>query len=77
MILWNLVLGMGNDGAAGLVLASGAKARALGLHVIAKLRGYADAEQAPELFTMSPALAIPKAIASAGFEQSQVNFYDS
>jgi hypothetical protein len=26
---------------------------------------------------MSPALAIPKAIASAGFEQSQVNFYDS
>jgi hypothetical protein len=33
--------------------------------------------QAPELFTMSPALAIPKAIASAGFEQSQVNFYDS
>jgi acetyl-CoA C-acetyltransferase len=36
---------MGNDGAAGLVLANGAKARALGLHVIAKLRGYADAEQ--------------------------------
>jgi len=33
--------------------------------------------QAPELFTMSPTLAIPKAIASAGFEQSQVNFYDS
>jgi acetyl-CoA C-acetyltransferase len=32
---------------------------------------------APELFTMSPALAIPKAIASAGFERSQVNFYDS
>ncbi len=32
--------------------------------------------QAPELFTMSPALAIPKAIASAGIEQSQVNFYE-
>jgi hypothetical protein len=30
---------------AGLVLESGAKARALGLHVIAKLRDYADAEQ--------------------------------
>jgi len=28
---------MGSDGAAGLVLASGAKAKALGLHVIAKL----------------------------------------
>ncbi|KAH9566796.1 hypothetical protein CY35_04G147700 [Sphagnum magellanicum] len=64
------------DGAAALVLARGAKARALGLHVIAKLRGYADAAQAPELFTMSPALAIPKAIASAGIEQSQVNFYE-
>jgi hypothetical protein len=36
---------MGSDGAAGLVLASGAKARALGLHVIAKLQVYADAEQ--------------------------------
>jgi len=33
--------------------------------------------QAPKLFTMSLALAIPKAIASAGIEQSQVNFYDS
>jgi acetyl-CoA acetyltransferase len=39
------VSSMGSDGAAGPVLASGAKARALGLHVIAKLRGYADAEQ--------------------------------
>jgi acetyl-CoA C-acetyltransferase len=66
-----------SDGAAALVLTSGAKARALGLHVIAKLRGYADAAQAPELFTTSPALAIPKAIASVGSEQSQVNFYDS
>ncbi len=33
--------------------------------------------QAPELFTTSPALATAKAIASAGIEQSQVNFYDS
>ncbi|KAH9542222.1 hypothetical protein CY35_14G104900 [Sphagnum magellanicum] len=65
---------MGSDGAVGLVLASGAKARGLGLHVIAKLRGYADADQAPELFTMSPALAILKATASPGIEHSQVNF---
>jgi len=34
---------MGSDGAAGLVLANSAKASALGLHVIAKLRGYAEA----------------------------------
>jgi len=30
--------------------------------------------QAPELFTMSPALAILKATASPGIEHSQVNF---
>lgn len=32
--------------------------------------------QSPELFTTSPALAIPKAISSAGIEASQVDFYE-
>jgi acetyl-CoA C-acetyltransferase len=31
---------------------------------------------APKLFTTSPTLAIPKTIASANIEQSQVNFYE-
>ncbi|KAI3716143.1 hypothetical protein L6452_23268 [Arctium lappa] len=65
-----------NDGAAALVLVSGEKALELGLHVIAKVAGYADAEQAPELFTTSPALAIPKAISRAGLEASQIDFYE-
>jgi len=65
-----------SDGAAALVLVSGATAKELGLHVIAKICGYADAAQAPELFTTSPAIAIPKAIAKAGIEQSQVNYYE-
>ncbi|KVH93196.1 acetyl-CoA acetyltransferase, cytosolic 1 [Cynara cardunculus var. scolymus] len=65
-----------NDGAAALVLVSGEKAIELGLHVIAKVAGYADAEQAPELFTTSPALAIPKAISRAGLEASQIDFYE-
>nr|ACU87560.2 acetyl-CoA C-acetyltransferase [Bacopa monnieri] len=65
-----------SDGAAALVLVSGEKAVKLGLEVIAKIRGYADAAQAPELFTTSPALAIPKAISNAGLEASQVDFYE-
>lgn len=36
---------MSSDGAAALVLVSGAKATELGLKVIAKIRGYADAAQ--------------------------------
>jgi acetyl-CoA C-acetyltransferase len=32
--------------------------------------------QAPELFTTTPALAIPKAIANAGLEPSHVDFYE-
>ncbi|CAH2045997.1 unnamed protein product, partial [Thlaspi arvense] len=65
-----------SDGAAALVLVSGEKALELGLHVIAKIRGYADAAQAPELFTTTPALAIPKAIMRAGLDASQVDYYE-
>ncbi|CAL9779288.1 unnamed protein product, partial [Musa acuminata subsp. burmannicoides] len=65
-----------SDGAAALVLVSGEKALELGLQVVAKIRGYADAAQAPELFTTTPALAIPKAISSAGLEASQVDYYE-
>ncbi|KAJ1415590.1 Thiolase-like [Sesbania bispinosa] len=65
-----------SDGAAALVLVSGEKALKLGLQVIAKITGYADAAQEPELFTTAPALAIPKAIANAGLEASQVDFYE-
>lgn len=65
-----------SDGAAALVLVSGAKALELGLTVIAKISGYADAAHAPELFTTAPALAIPKALSNAGVEASQVDFYE-
>ncbi|KAL3687268.1 hypothetical protein R1sor_013577 [Riccia sorocarpa] len=61
---------------AALVLVSGKYALEKGLIVIAKVRGYADAEQAPELFTTSPALAIPKAVKRAGIDASQVDFYE-
>ncbi|CAA7397888.1 unnamed protein product [Spirodela intermedia] len=65
-----------SDGAAAMVLVSGEKALELGLHVIAKITGYADAAQAPELFTTTPAVAIPKAISSAGLDASQIDYYE-
>nr|GMD39262.1 acetyl-CoA acetyltransferase, cytosolic 1-like [Ipomoea batatas] len=64
------------DGAAALVLVSGEKALKLGLQVIAKIRGYADAAQAPELFPTAPALAIPKAIRHSGLKTSDVDYYE-
>nr|AMB15000.1 acetyl-CoA acetyltransferase [Tripterygium wilfordii] len=65
-----------SDGAAALVLVSGEKALKLGLRVIAKIKGYADGAQAPELFPTAPALAIPKAISNAGLEASQIDYYE-
>ncbi|KMZ71245.1 Cytosolic acetoacetyl-CoA thiolase 1, cytosolic acetyl-CoA acetyltransferase 1 [Zostera marina] len=65
-----------SDGAAALVLVSGQRALELDLHVIAKISGFADAAQAPELFTTSPALAIPKAISNADLLPSQIDCYE-
>ncbi|KAG8649136.1 acetyl-CoA acetyltransferase, cytosolic 1 isoform X1 [Manihot esculenta] len=65
-----------SDGAAALVLVSGEKAIELGLQVIARIRGYGDAAQAPEWFTTAPALAIPKAISNAGLKASQIDYYE-
>ncbi|KAF1887166.1 hypothetical protein Lal_00040763 [Lupinus albus] len=65
-----------SDGAAALVLVSEQKAHELGLRVIAKIKGYADAAQAPELFPTAPTLAIPKAISNAGLEASQIDYYE-
>lgn len=65
-----------NDGAAALVLMSKEKAEELGLKPIAKLKGYADAEQAPEWFTTTPSLAVPKAVAKAGLKMEDISFFE-
>lgn len=65
-----------NDGAAALVLMSKEKMEALGLKPIARILGYADAEQAPERFTTAPALAVPKAVEKAGLKMSDINFFE-
>ncbi len=65
-----------NDGAAALVLASKEKAEALGLKPIAIIRSYADAEQAPEWFTTTPSLAVPKAVAKAGLKMEDIEYWE-
>jgi acetyl-CoA C-acetyltransferase len=65
-----------NDGAAALVLVSKEKADSLGLKPIAKILSYADAEQAPEWFTTTPSLAMPKAIKKAGLEIRDIDFFE-
>ncbi|MEC3881264.1 acetyl-CoA C-acyltransferase [Parapedobacter sp. 10938] len=65
-----------NDGAAALVLVSGAKLKELGLQPLARIRGYADAQQAPEWFTTAPAQAIPRALQHAGIGADEVDFYE-
>ena len=65
-----------NDGAAAVLLMSRDKADELGVKPLARIRGFADAEQAPEWFTTSPALAIPKALKHAGVAAAEVDFYE-
>lgn len=65
-----------NDGAAALILMSKEKAEALGLKPLAKVLSYADAEQAPEWFTTTPSIAVPKAVAKAGLQMSDINYWE-
>jgi acetyl-CoA C-acetyltransferase len=65
-----------NDGAAAVLLMSREKADELGVKPLARIRGFADAEQAPEWFTTTPSLAIPKALKHAGLSAADVDFYE-
>jgi acetyl-CoA C-acetyltransferase len=65
-----------NDGAAALVLMSREKADELGLIPLATIVSYADAEQAPEWFTTSPSLAVPKAVSKAGLKMEDISYWE-
>jgi acetyl-CoA C-acetyltransferase len=65
-----------NDGATALVLMSAKKAQELNLKPIAIIRGFADAQQAPEWFTTTPSKAVPLAIAKAGLTKNDISFYE-
>jgi len=65
-----------NDGAAALVLMSKERADKLGIKPIAKIISYADAEQAPEKFTTTPSVALPKAVEKSGLKMSDISYYE-
>ncbi len=65
-----------NDGASAVILMSAEKAKELGLKPLAKISGFADASQAPEWFTTTPAKAIPLALKRAGRQVSDVDFFE-
>ncbi|MCH5687400.1 hypothetical protein LWM68_25930 [Niabella sp. W65] len=52
------------------------KCEELGLQPIARIVSYADAEQAPEWFTTTPALALPRALAKAGLTKEEISFWE-
>jgi acetyl-CoA C-acetyltransferase len=65
-----------NDGAAALVLASKEKVDALGLKPIGKIISFADAEQAPEWFTTTPSIAVPRAVEKAGLKMEDISYWE-
>ena len=65
-----------NDGASALVLASDEAVKQYGLTPIAKIVAAADAAQAPEWFTTTPAKALPKALAKAGWSKEDVDLWE-
>ena len=65
-----------NDGAAALVLMSREKADELGLKPLARILSYADAEQEPQWFTTTPSIAVPKAVAKAGLNMEDIDYWE-
>ena len=44
--------------------------------MLARIRGYADAEREPDKFTTAPALAIPKALKAAGLTLADIDYFE-
>jgi acetyl-CoA C-acetyltransferase len=65
-----------NDGAAAMVLVSEEKLKELGLKPLARIVSYADAEQAPEWFTTSPSIAVPRAVQKAGLKMDDISYWE-
>lgn len=65
-----------NDGAAALVLTNDQVVDKYELKPIAKIVAYADASQAPEWFTTTPALAAEKALQRAGLSIADIDFFE-
>lgn len=65
-----------SDGAAALVLMSGARCMELGAKPLARIVNYADAARKPEEFTIAPALAVERALKNAGLNVSDIDYFE-
>ena len=65
-----------NDGAGAVILMSEEKASAMGITPLAIIKSYADAAQEPKWFTTAPAKALPKALAKAGLDISEIDYFE-
>ncbi len=65
-----------NDGASAIVIASKEAIDKYGLTPVARIVSFADASHAPEWFTTAPTKAAPKALALAGLQVSDIDYYE-
>lgn len=65
-----------SDGAAALILISEEKMNTLGLHPLAEVMAYADAEQAPEWFTTTPSIATENVLKKAGLRLADIDYFE-
>jgi acetyl-CoA C-acetyltransferase len=65
-----------NDGAAALVVAAREVAEKRGLPILARVKSFAQAAQAPEWFTTAPAVSIERALQRAGLAKDDIDLYE-
>ncbi len=65
-----------NDGAAALLVASGAQAQALGVAPLARIVGYASAGVDPKIMGIGPVPAVRKAVEKAGLGLEQIDLFE-
>ncbi len=65
-----------DDGAAALVLASGAQVRERGLTPLARIVGYGGHAQDPQWFTTAPVYAIEKTLAKTGLSPDDIDLWE-
>lgn len=65
-----------NDAASALLLVSDEIVEKYQLQPLARIIGYADAAQAPEWFTTSPSIAIPKALKEANLTLADIDYFE-
>ena len=65
-----------NDGAAALVVASGARAQTLGVKPLARILGYASAGVDPKIMGIGPVPAVRRAMEKAGLSLDQIDLFE-